>query len=214
MSRPSDFVQRPLSAQRRADILEKTRAAVPDPRRVHVFAYGSLMWNPCFKPLDSGPASIAGYERQFCILTTRARGTPQRPGLGLGLVPAGGSCRGMAYRLHPESLDGDLQALFEREMGTGIYRPTWLKAQAGNGSVDVLAFVVDPNHPQYTGELGASEMVDLIVGAAGRYGSCRDYLAKTVVEMTRIGVSEPGFETLLERVDARLARNSHQAVPN
>jgi cation transport protein ChaC len=172
------------------------------------------MWNPCFEPLDSGPASIAGYERQFCILTTRARGTPQRPGLGLGLVPGAGSCRGIAYRLDPANLDADLQALFEREMGTGVYRPTWLEAEKGSACVDVLAFVVDQNHPQYAGKLGTSEMVDRIVGAAGSYGSCRDYLAKTVVEMTRIGVPEPGFETLLERVDSRLARISHQAAPN
>jgi cation transport protein ChaC len=162
------------------------------------------MWNPCFEPLESAPASLADYERHFCILTTRARGTPQRPGLGLGLVPGGGGCSGIVYRLDPEKLDDDLEALFEREMGTGIYRPTWLEAQIGGARVDVLAFVVDQNHPQYAGELGAPEMVDLIIHAAGRYGTCRDYLAKTVVEMTRMGVAEPRFEKLLERVDARL----------
>ncbi len=117
-------------------------------------------------------------------------------------------------RLEEIGIQRDLQALFEREMGTGVYRPTWLKAEKGSACVDVLAFVVDQNHPQYAGKLGTSEMVDRIVGAAGSYGSCRDYLAKTVVEMTRIGVPEPGFETLLERVDARLARISHQGAPN
>ena len=162
------------------------------------------MWNPCFEPLKSAPAWLADYERQLCILTTRARGTPQRPGLGLGLVPGGGGCSGIVYRLDPEKLDDNLEALFEREMGTGIYRPTWLEAEAGGARVDVLAFVVDQNHPQYTGELGAPEMVDLIIHAAGRYGTCWDYLAKTVVEMTRMGVPQPGFEKLLERVDARL----------
>lgn len=186
-----------------------TLARAPDSDRIRVFAYGSLMWNPCFEPAEAEPARLRGYRRRFCILTVRARGSPECPGLGPGLVPGAGECCGIAYRLNPESLVRDMEALFEREMNTGVYRPAWLEAESRDGRIlKVLSFVVEPAHPQYTGELPVAEMVDLIAGAKGRYGSCRDYLANMVVEMSRLGAVEPEFEALLERVDARISDSS------
>lgn len=195
-----------MSPERRGEILEETLSRAPDRECLRVFAYGSLMWNPCFAPADSEPVVIDGYERRFCILTVRARGTPECPGLGLGLVPGGGACRGIAYRLDENTLEQDLEALFEREMNTGVYRPTWVKAKNGDRTLDALTFVVNPSHPQYVGELEPSEMVDLIVGAKGSYGSCRDYLARMVSALARYGGAEPEFQALLRDVDARLAR--------
>jgi cation transport protein ChaC len=200
---PRGFENRMMSAARRTRLMAETCAAAPDPGQFRVFGYGSLMWNPCFDPVASVIADLPGYERRFCLLTTRARGTPERPGLGLGLVPGRRGCRGIAYQLKPATLDRDVEALFEREMGTGIYRPAWLEARAGTQALAVLAFVADTAHPQYTGELELDEVVAMISKARGRYGSCRDYLANTVAELTRMGIAEPGFEALLEHVDRR-----------
>ena len=204
MVSPRGFKYRTLSAARRAEILAETRAEAPDPARIRVFAYGSLMWNPCFEAADAAPAFVPNYERRFCILTTRARGTPDCPGLGLGLLPGKRGCRGIAYLLDNNCLDRALEALFEREIGTGIYRPTWLTARSQSEEFAVLAFVVDTRHPQFAGDVEFEEMVTLIARAKGSYGTCRDYLANTVAELTRLGVREPAFEMLLERVDARL----------
>lgn len=200
---PGGFEYRTLSTAQRARLMAQTRAAAPDPGRFRVFGYGSLMWNPCFDPAASATAFLPAYERRFCMLTTRARGTPECPGLGLGLVPGQRGCQGIAYELKTANLDRDLEALFEREMGTGIYRPTWLQAQTDTGDVAVLAFVVDPAHPQYTGDLELDQMIALISQARGRYGSCRDYLASTVAELIRMGIAEPELEALLGHVDAR-----------
>lgn len=194
---------RMLSAGRRARIMAETRASAPDRDHFRVFGYGSLMWNPCFDPAVAATAFLPGYERRFCMLTTRARGTPERPGLGLGLVPGRRGCQGIAYELKHANLEHELEALFEREMGTGIYRPTWLEARTDAQDVAVLAFVVDTAHPQYRGDLELETMVELIAQARGRYGTCRDYLANTIAELSRMGITEPEFETLLERVDAR-----------
>lgn len=199
---------RPLSPERRAAILEDTLARAPDRGRLRLFAYGSLMWNPCFEPLDSAPALLRGYRRQFCILTVRARGTPECPGLGPALVPGGGQCRGIAYTLNPETLADDLEALFEREMNTGVYCPTWLEVAARGQQLDALAFVVDPTHSQYCGQLELSEMADLIADARGSFGSCRDYLASMVSELKRIGGADPELEALLNHVDARLSESA------
>lgn len=175
---------------------------------MRVFAYGSLMWNPCFEPLEAVPALLEGYRRQFCILTVRARGTPERPGLGPALVPGRGACRGIAYALNSVTLAEDLEALFEREMNTGVYSPTWVEVEAGGRKQDALAFVVDASHSQYCGRLELAEMVDLIAGAQGSFGSCRDYLASMVSELERLGGAEPELEELLRQVDIRLAQSS------
>ncbi|MDX1514382.1 MAG: gamma-glutamylcyclotransferase, partial [Gammaproteobacteria bacterium] len=140
-----------------------------------------------------------------CIFTTRARGSPEKPGLGLGLIPGPGDCLGLAYRLSPATLVGDLEALFEREMGSGVYRPTWLEAHTREGPVPVLAFVVDKTHPQFAGDLKVDEMAALIAQGRGSYGACRDYLASTVDQLQRLGVPASEFESLLAQVDARAA---------
>ena len=59
---------------------------------VWIFAYGSLMWDPGFAYVEAQPATLHGYHRQFCIYSYAYRGTPERPGLVLGL-DRGGSCR-------------------------------------------------------------------------------------------------------------------------
>ena len=199
---------RPLSPERRKAILEETVARSPQGECMRVFAYGSLMWNPCFEPLEAVPALLKGYQRQLCILTVRARGTPERPGLGPALVPGGGVCRGIAYALNSMTLAEDLEALFEREMNTGIYCPTWVEVEAGEQQYDALAFVVDASHSQYCGRLELNEMADLVAGASGSFGSCRDYLASMVSELERIGGAEAELKELLEQVDLRLAQSS------
>ncbi len=74
-----------------------------------VFGYGSLMWNPGFPYLEQSDALLYGYHRGFCVYSHRYRGTPEKPGLVLGL-DRGGSCRGVAFRVAaadvPEHIKG------------------------------------------------------------------------------------------------------------
>jgi len=41
----------------------------------------------------------------------------------------GGSCLGVAYRLHDDKLDSELALLWRREMLMGTYRPRWVSAE-------------------------------------------------------------------------------------
>src|SRR5215468_1437406 len=69
-----------------------------------VFAYGSLMWNPGFAVRETQAARLHGFHRAFCIYSEHYRGTPEKPGLILGLLP-GGACRGLAHRLPIDDYD-------------------------------------------------------------------------------------------------------------
>ena len=79
-----------------------------------VFGYGSLMWNPGFATPETRAARLQGWHRAFCIYSEHYRGTPQQPGLILGLLP-GGACRGLAHRLPDE----DVIAMLTQVKGIG-----------------------------------------------------------------------------------------------
>lgn len=163
-----------------------------------VFAYGSLMWNPGFTPVESRPALLRGYHRAFCIHSTLYRGTPEAPGLVLGL-DRGGSCRGIAYRLDPADRSDVLAYLWEREMFTRTYQPRYLPVQldgAAPATVQALTFVVDRTHRQYAGKLPVEEAARMISAGAGTRGRCRDYLMNTVSHLQALGLSSPPLARL------------------
>jgi cation transport regulator ChaC len=64
---------------------QTNRLNIAEPGGFWFFAYGSLMWDPPFPPADSQPARIYGYHRSFCVSSENYRGTPEKPGLSLGL---------------------------------------------------------------------------------------------------------------------------------
>src|SRR6266700_1381916 len=86
-----------------------------------VFAYGSLMWRPGFPFVERVPARLFGAHRALCVLSHVHRGTPERPGLVLGL-DRGGTCRGIAYRTTASERPETLAYLRSREQVTGVYR--------------------------------------------------------------------------------------------
>src|SRR5438477_12151813 len=137
--------------------LTATLARKPKGAGWWVFAYGSLLWNPVFPVAEMRVARLHGFHRRFCLWSLANRGTPDCPGLVLGLE-RGGACRGVAMRLPaPLALD-ELHLLWRREMVVGSYHPRWFRVTDSEGkSLHALAFVVNRNHPQYAGKLSLDE---------------------------------------------------------
>ncbi|MFM8821312.1 MAG: gamma-glutamylcyclotransferase [Phenylobacterium sp.] len=167
-----------------------------------VFGYGSLMWRPGFTWAERQSAILQGRRRAFCIYSVHHRGTPERPGLVLGLVQ-GGSVRGAAYRV-PGTLWPEVHAyLREREQPTETYVEAEVNVRLGSGErVSCLTFLSDTRHPQWAGSLTSEVQARLIAGAGGLSGRNIDYLSDLVAHLREAGVRDRGMEALLARVTA------------
>jgi len=163
-----------------------------------VFGYGSLMWDPGFNFVEAMPALLRGYHRNFCIWSSRYRGTPQRPGLVLGL-DRGGACRGMVFRIAHAQVDEVVATLWSREMSRLTYRPRLLRVTASTRALHALAFVADPGHPSYAGRLSETEIASRIVHCKGARGPNIEYLANTLRHLQKLGVQD----VRLHRIYAR-----------
>ncbi|UCH72992.1 MAG: gamma-glutamylcyclotransferase [Rhodospirillales bacterium] len=167
---------------------------------IWIFAYGSLMWNPGFAYAESRPALLHGWHRAFCVYSHRYRGTPDKPGLVLGL-DRGGSCRGLVYRVERARARETLAYLWDREMVLGVYRPRLLHPLCPGGRIASHAFTVDRTHRQYAGGLRSREMARLIRQGVGKGGPNRDYLANTVRHLDLLGITDGPIHQLLSLVE-------------
>ena len=89
-----------------------------NPQDLWVFGYGSLMWRPGFAYEEVHRATLVGYRRCFCLYSTHHRGSPDRPGLVLGL-DRGGACHGLVFRVAAERRLATLDYLTAREQISG-----------------------------------------------------------------------------------------------
>src|SRR5919109_2553963 len=173
-----------------------------------VFGYGSLMWSPCFDYERRVLGRAHGYHRALCILSTRYRGTSRKPGLVMGLC-RGGSCWGMAFRVHAQGVRRALARLWAREMPRRVYAPRLLRVRLGSGRhVRALAFLADPSHPAYVRELDLHGRARLVAQGIGQRGPCVDYIRKTLDHMRELGVNDPHLEHVLHAALALRANGS------
>jgi glutathione-specific gamma-glutamylcyclotransferase len=147
-----------------------------------VFGYGSLMWRPGFEFIEQVPARLIGEHRALCVYSFDHRGTPEKPGLVLGL-DRGGACRGIAFRVAAGLRDSTIAYLRSREQTTHVYREVmrsvWLDDDARR-RVSALTYVVDRGHVQYAGRLALKEQLRIVQQGHGRSGNNRDYVLSTV----------------------------------
>ena len=172
-----------------------------------VFGYGSLMWRPGFEYADKVPARLIGEHRALCVYSFDHRGTPEKPGLVLGL-DRGGACRGVAFRVAPELRDATIDYLRAREQTTNVYREVmrsvWLEDHARQ-RISALAYVVDRGHVQYAGRLSLAEQLRYVQQGHGRSGNNRDYVLATVRAIETEGFRDAPLH--------QLAMMLHDAAP-
>ena len=155
-----------------------------------VFAYGSLMWKRGFD-CEAVAATLSGWQRKFCIASTVYRGSPEDPGLVLGL-DHGDECVGQALRLPERGREAIVRALWQREMVNGVYQvellPVQLHSEARTQAC--WCFVRDPLHPSYRPALTPEQSVEIIRRARGIGGANTDYLFNTYQHLRALGVED------------------------
>jgi cation transport protein ChaC len=167
-----------------------------------VFGYGSLIWRPGFEYIERLPAHVIGLHRSLCIYSFDHRGTPERPGLVLGL-DFGGACRGIAYLVAAKHRADTLTYLREREQTTAVYRETmrniWLESKPEQ-RVRALCYVVDRGHVQYAAGLSHDRKLQIVRQAHGRSGNNRDYVIETVKALEALNIIDHDLHILAERL--------------
>jgi cation transport protein ChaC len=177
-----------------------------------VFAYGSLMWDPCFPYAEARRALLRGYHRALCILSVLNRGTVDRPGLALGL-DRGGSCRGFAFRIDAPHLAGAKADLWRREMTNAVYQPKIVTVGLADGRrVPALVFIARREHPQYRGDLEPEQAAALVAQGKGAYGSALDYLRNVVRHLDDFGIDDCPLHRVLRLAEARVANARGERV--
>jgi cation transport protein ChaC len=163
-----------------------------------VFGYGSLMWRPGFDFIEQVPARLIGEHRALCVYSFDHRGTPEKPGLVLGL-DRGGACRGIAFRVESKLRNDTVAYLRSREQTTNVYREVmrsvWLEDEARQ-RVSALAYVVDRGHVQYAGRLSLADQLRYVLQGHGRSGNNRDYVLSTVKSIEAQGFRDEPLHQL------------------
>jgi glutathione-specific gamma-glutamylcyclotransferase len=180
------------------------KATLPHPHAhtgdMWVFGYGSLMWNPGFPFAERQPAVAHGVHRRLCVYSTRYRGTPEKPGLVVGLLQ-GGCCHGLAFRVLASHVAATRVYLTEREQVSKIYHEVFRPVRLRDGrTIPALCYVVDQQHRQYAGRLSREEQLRMVEHSSGSTGPNRDYICNTAKSLDEIGVEDRTLRWLSERL--------------
>jgi glutathione-specific gamma-glutamylcyclotransferase len=70
------------------------------------------------------------------------------------------------------------------------------------GPIDALAFVSNPSHPSYVGELPIAETARLIASGKGILGTNREYLVQLATQLDALGIQDPYVEELHAQIAA------------
>lgn len=223
MSRPTQVLTRELIASDALREAFRTQSAAPlwpleqveasldailprvlTPEGVWVFAYGSLIWNPCIHVAESRVGTIHGRRRSLALVSRFGRGTPERPGLMLSLT-RGGSCRGLLLRIDAAHARDELMLLWRREMIAGSYTPRVFRARCdAMPGVVVPAVVFDANtaHPNYCEPMPPAQAARAIAGACGFNGPNADYMHLTQAALLAHGIHDRMMTQLCRLLDA------------
>ena len=172
---------------------------------VWVFAYGSLIWNPAIHIAGRRHARATDWHRAFCLSTRMGRGTPENPGVMLGLRPTG-TCPGVVLRVAEDALEQELDLLWRREMVAEGYIPRWVPIEDADGAAlgAAIAFTINPDQPSYCGDLPEAEIVRRLATARGGLGTAAEYLFRTRDGLAEMGITDAFLERMAMLVTEQL----------
>jgi len=176
----------------------KTLAAHPADDDLWIFGYGSLIWDPGFCFDEVRVATLHGYQRRFCLRSELGRGSPESPGVMVGL-DAGGYCESLAFKIPAPLVDDETHLIWKREMLRQTYRPAFVTLQTAHGDVRALTFIVDRNCKPYMSEFPIEQAAQYVATGRGFYGSSFEYVDNLVAHLEGLGIHDPSVTELHAR---------------
>jgi cation transport protein ChaC len=172
-----------------------------------VFAYGSLLWRPAFDVAATRLAQARGWRRDFCMEIRRWRGSPEQPGLMMGLREGGG-CAGVVMQLAHNDRQAQLVRLLKREVDTeeDLHSVRWIEADTDQGKVRALASWAEPVMSRMFVEKSIEEQAYMLARACGSGGSGAAYLHRTVMSLADLGLADDYLTTLDELVAGEITK--------
>ncbi len=162
-----------------------------------VFGYGSLIYKVDFPYLQRETASITGWTRRFWQGSHDHRGTPEKPGRVVTLIPAPAvRCLGMAYQVQHEVFEH----LDHREKNGYQRHEVSAQLHASNTRVPTTIYVASADNPAFLGPAEPDIMAAHIAQAHGPSGSNRDYLLRLAEALESLGDNDSHVFDLARRV--------------
>jgi cation transport protein ChaC len=172
-----------------AACLDTILANHPPAEDVWLFGYGSLMWNPAMHFSEMRGGRVLGWHRKYCLWLEAGRGTPEKPGLMLGL-DRGGQAAGALFRVPADQARAELLLPFRRELFTRSYDPRWVSVATPDGVIRAVTFVVNRAGMGYVQHLDLERVAYHIATASGVLGSCMEYLHRTLEALDALGLDD------------------------
>ena len=203
---------RPLSEAELEASLDTVIPRASTGQGIWVFAYGSLIWNPCLRFEESRVAILYGRRRALALRSRFGRGTEANPGLLFSLIP-GGSCGGLALRIAPELCRAELRLLWRREMIAGSYQPRVFRVRTAQGPVPAIAFDANRSHANYNPSMPLDDEVRMVSAAQGIAGTNVDYVLRTRDALRAHGMRDRRLEALCDRLPSGAGQTPAQSSP-
>ncbi|KAF5281323.1 hypothetical protein FQR65_LT02953 [Abscondita terminalis] len=154
-----------------------------------VFGYGSLIWKVDFPYESKLVGYIKGFERKFYQHSTDHRGTPEKPGRVVTLVPSNEQSHvwGVAYRIKNTDVEKVMNHLDYREKGG--YKRTkvvFFPSSMYDEPFDIIIYVGTEGNQNYAGEADESTIAEQILNSVGPSGTNVEYLLNLATAMRDI----------------------------
>eukprot|EP01061_Rhynchopus_euleeides_P022866 TRINITY_DN37340_c0_g1_i1.p1 TRINITY_DN37340_c0_g1~~TRINITY_DN37340_c0_g1_i1.p1 ORF type:complete len:197 (+),score=69.86 TRINITY_DN37340_c0_g1_i1:113-703(+) len=143
---------------------------------VWVFGYGSMLWKVTFPFAEVTDGSLQGFGRRFCQGSADHRGTVEKPGRVVTVVPEEGSqLWGKAYRIAPADMEDVIAGLSEREQGGYATTAVQVSAADGHTFPAVMYYSTEASANFIKGE-SLADAARVIATAVGPSGPNTEYL--------------------------------------
>ena len=174
-----------------------------------VFAYGSLLWKRPFTA-STQRATLHGFHRRFCTRSVLYRGTPERPGLVLGLAE-GQRCDGLVLHIPGKDIETTMHHIWHREMANQAYSAELHPVQLSSGhTAPAFCFIARPYLAAYHHLADEEAISSIIAKAHGSGGSNLEYAINTHHHLNTLAIVDTHIATVV-KLSQRLSQEKNDA---